>query len=142
MPQSSKLRPARAQSGKNIRTLIVDDSAQFRETVSTFLASLLGFEPPSEAANGEEAIRLAASHCPDLVLLDLQMPDLNGLDAMDRIRPCSPATRVIILTMHDGQIIRDVCLERGADGFVSKHGLRKELPAVIRGLFRDGTSKR
>jgi DNA-binding NarL/FixJ family response regulator len=142
MRQLKKDRRVRDQAGKSIRTLIVDDSAQFRETVSMFLASLPGLEPPVEAANGQEAVRLATRRPPDLVLLDLQMPGLHGLDVMDRVRLGSSATRVVILTMHDSDTIRHLCLERGADGFVSKNCLRKELPAVIRRLFRNGTSKR
>ena len=127
--------PALDRAGKKIRVLIADDSATFRGIAARFLASLPGLESPSPAADGPAALTLAAGHPFDLVVLDLQMPDLNGLETMDRIRPLLPDARVVIFTVHDTEAVRAECLARGADGFVSKNRLREELPALIARLF-------
>ena len=122
---------------KPIRILVVDDSAVFRQTTSSFLKSLPHLEEIGAAATGSEAMKLVSRHRPDVVLLDLQMPDISGLETMERIRPLNPITRVVMLTMHDGEIVRAACLVRGADGFVSKNRMREELPAVMRRLFAE-----
>lgn len=121
--------------GKKIRTLVVDDSGIFRETVSAFLAMLPEIEQTGVAANGHEAVRLVSMHQPDLLVLDLQMPGLNGLETMECIRRLNRATRIVLLTVHDADTVRDECLARGADAFVSKYNMTESLPGAIRLLF-------
>jgi len=118
-----------------IRTLIVDDSPLFRESISEFLDDLADVERVGVAPDGNAALEMIRACRPDLVLLDLQMPGLNGMETMERLRPLSPETRVVILTGHDQASVRSECLGRGADDFVSKNYMREELPAAVRRLF-------
>lgn len=113
----------------------MDDAALFRESIAAFLEELSDIEPIGAANDGSKALEMVKAHRHDLVLMDLQMPGLNGLETMERLRPLSPTTRVVILTGHDDDIVRGECLARGADGFVSKNYMRDELPAALRRLF-------
>jgi two-component system uhpT operon response regulator UhpA len=124
-------------AGNLIRTVIVDDSAFFCEAISRFLQSLPLIEEIGSALSSSRGLALVAEQQPDLVLLDLEMPGANGLEVLERLRPASPGTRVVIVTIHDGDTVRTECLARGADGFVSKNRLRDELPGVIRQLFQE-----
>src|SRR5512147_1370927 len=89
-------------TGEKIRVLIVDDHAMVRQGLRTFLelqdTSSLSIEVAGEASNGIEAVELARRTQPDIVLLDLMMPELDGLQATPKIIECSPRSRVIILT--------------------------------------------
>jgi DNA-binding NarL/FixJ family response regulator len=122
-----------------IRTLIVDDSAVFREVLFAFLEQLPNLEVVGWAVNGNEALDRIATLSPQLVLMDLEMPDMDGLQAVALIRQLHPSIRVIILTVHDSDNVRTICLVEGAHEFVPKNRLYKELPEAIRSLFPDGT---
>lgn len=87
------------------------------------------------ASDGLSGVELVQSLAPDLVLMDLSMPVLGGLEATRRIKEISPAPRVVILTLHDNQEYRRSAYESGADGFVSKSGLTAALPALVEALF-------
>src|SRR5437867_565731 len=84
-----------------IRLLLVDDHPFVREGIKAHLATLAGIEVVGEAGNGHEALQQAASLKPDLVLMDISMPDMNGLEAISRLRKTAPAARVLVLTMHE-----------------------------------------
>ncbi len=90
------------------------------------------------ATNGNAAVALARSLHPDLVLLDLEMPIMGGIEATSCLTRECPTTQVVIVTVHDSPELRRVCRERGARGFVAKTALRDDLPAVIQQLFSDG----
>jgi DNA-binding NarL/FixJ family response regulator len=85
-----------------LRVLVADDHLIFRDGLRVLLSSLADAELVGEAATGEEAVALASSLQPDLVLMDLQMPDLNGIEATRRILRDSPHTRVLVVTSDDG----------------------------------------
>ena len=121
-----------------MRTLIVDDSTVFRETLGTFLARLPNVEVVGEAVDGYEALDRVATLLPQLVLMDLEMPRMDGLQAAAHIRQLYPSTRVIIVTVHDYEELRAICLLRGAHEVVPKNRLYKELPEAIWSLFPAG----
>jgi NarL family two-component system response regulator LiaR len=115
-----------------IRILIVDDHAVVREGLRTFLDLQEGFEVIGEAGDGEEAVQLAARLQPDVVLMDLVMPKLDGVDAMRRLRDSLPETRVIVLTsfLDDERLLP--AMRAGAAGYLLKDVQPQELARAIR----------
>ena len=90
------------------------------------------------ATNGREALALARGLRPDLVLLDLEMPVMDGIEATSCLGRECPATRVVVVTVHDTPELRKLCHDRGACGFIAKDALKDELPAVVLTLFGNG----
>jgi len=115
-----------------IRVLTADDHPLLREGVASLLAGQADLKLVAEASNGREAVDQFRAHRPDVTLMDLQMPEMNGLEAMLAIRQESPSARIIVLTTYvgDAQVLR--ALEGGAWGYLLKSVLRKELPETIR----------
>ena len=118
-----------------IRTLIADDSALCRRAAEMLLAQLPQVQMVGAAADGVDVLALVASTRPDLVLLDLQMPRLNDLQAARRIRAEFPGVRVIMTTFSDSEESKAAGAASGVDGFISKERLRDELPSAIAQLF-------
>ena len=119
-----------------IRTLIVDDDASFRRRVKEFLASEPDIEVIGEAADGQEAFLKTRELQPDLVLMDVRMPGVNGVDATRQLKDEMPELKVIILTIFDMQEYRKAVMASGASGYVVKKSLIEELVPAIRGAFR------
>ena len=105
---------------KKLRLLLVDDQALFREGLRTLLALQADFEIAGEAANGEEAVALARKLVPDVVLMDLRMPVLGGVEATRRITAEAPAARVIVLTTFEEDEEVFAALRAGAAGYLLK----------------------
>ncbi len=118
-----------------IRTLIVDDNASFRQCVKEFLASEPDIEVVGEAADGQEAILKARELKPDLVLMDVRMPGINGIGATRQLKDEMPELKVIVLTIFDLEEYREVAMASGANGYVIKKSLVQELLPAIRGAF-------
>lgn len=120
-------------SSEAIRVLIVDDHAVVREGLRTFLELQDGIEVAGEAADGSEALELAAKLQPDVILMDLVMPRLDGVSAMREVRERAPRSRVIVLTsfLDDERLLPAV--EAGADGYLLKDVEPAELARAIRG---------
>ena len=109
----------------SIRVLIVDDMAQVRQDLRTVLplagqAANLQIEIVGEAGNGQEAVQQAASLQPDVVLMDLEMPVMGGYEATRQIKACSPDCRVIALTIHSDETVRQQASQAGVDDFIVK----------------------
>jgi len=115
-----------------IRILTVDDHAVFRSGIAAFLATQQDMRLVAEASNGREAIRQFRQHHPDIILMDLQMPEMNGLDAMIAIRKEFPEARIIILTTFAGDAHDAIKL--GARAYLLKAQLDKELLGTIRAV--------
>jgi DNA-binding NarL/FixJ family response regulator len=124
-----------------IRVLIADDSPTALRSVCEYLEFAGGFEIVGRASDGLSAVQLASLKKPDLVLLDLSMPRVNGLEAAEQIRLSSPDLRVIIFSELHGLSLADECRRHGADGFVSKSVLPEGLLMEIQRLFARGRSK-
>jgi DNA-binding NarL/FixJ family response regulator len=119
-----------------IRILVVDDHPILRQGLSALLANEPDMLLTGEASNGLEAIELFRSLRPDIMLLDVQMPELGGIEALEAIRHVFPAARIIILTTYAGDALAQRALAAGAQGYVLKGMLRKELLDTIRAVHR------
>jgi len=114
-----------------MKILVVDDHAAFRRSLSDFLRSQAGVEVVGEATNGKEAIEQTARLCPDLVLMDVSMPTMSGYDATRIIKAQNPATRVVILSSHSGEVYRSAARESKADGYIEKHTVKSGLSYLL-----------
>lgn len=115
-----------------IRVLAVDDHSLFREGIATLLAAQPDMKLVAEASNGREAIEQHRVHRPDVTLMDLQMPEMNGVDAIMTICGEFPRARIIVLTTYTGDVQVLRALKAGARGYLLKNLLRKELLDTIR----------
>jgi DNA-binding NarL/FixJ family response regulator len=118
----------------SIRILAVDDHALLREGIAALVAGQSDMSLVGQASNGREAIHQFRTHRPDITLMDLQMPEMNGLDAMIAIRGEFPEARVIILTTYTGDVQVVRALKAGARAYLLKNLLHKELLETIRAV--------
>ncbi|MBV9469430.1 MAG: response regulator transcription factor [Abitibacteriaceae bacterium] len=115
-----------------VRLLLVDDHDLLRSGLSMLLQNVGGFTVIAEAASGQEALRYVATQRPDVVLMDIAMPDANGLETTAQIMREHPEVRVIILSMHANEVYVLQALRVGAAGYVCKDARLEELEAAIR----------
>lgn len=118
-----------------IRVLIVDDHPILREGIAAIIELQADMEVAGDAACGREAIAQYAMLRPDIVLMDLQMPGMNGVEAIEAIRAGHPDARIIVLTTYSGDAKAIAALRAGAAGFLLKSSLRRELLGAIRSVF-------
>jgi DNA-binding NarL/FixJ family response regulator len=117
-----------------LRILIADDHEVARKGIRSLLEDHAGWEVCGEACDGREAVGFAGTLKPDVFLLDIGMPNLNGLDATRQILATSPEARILILTIHDSeQVVREV-LAAGASGFLLKSDAGRDLVAAVEAL--------
>jgi two-component system response regulator NreC len=123
-------------SARRIRILLADDHTVLRSGLRALLSAQADFEIAGEAGEGSEALRLAQTLKPDVVVMDIGMPGVGGIDATARIRRELPSTKVLILSMHDDQGYLRQALRVGASGYVLKKAADTELLAAIRAAAR------
>jgi DNA-binding NarL/FixJ family response regulator len=114
-----------------VRVLVVDDHPAFRRALTSALRMVDGFEVAGEAGGGVAACREAEAIEPDVILMDLSMPDLSGIDAMKRIHEKKPRLPVVILTAHADPGVEKEAREAGASGFLAKGIGLEELVVVL-----------
>jgi DNA-binding NarL/FixJ family response regulator len=116
---------------RKVRILIVDDDQQFRSLVRLVLRRVRDFEVVGEAEDGRDGVLQTAQLRPDVVLLDLMMPGMDGFEALPKIRATNPETAVVVLTALDEDQVEEAALV-GASGFVDKSRITDRLESLIR----------
>jgi len=119
-----------------IRLLVVDDHQLFRQGVAALIEEVSDMVLTAEAANGRQAIESFRQHRPNVTLMDLQMPDMTGLEAITAIRAEFPDARIIVLTTYAGDVQVMRALQAGACGYLLKSTLSVELLTTIRAVHR------
>jgi len=122
---------------KPIRVLLVDDHSIVRQGMQSLLEPDTRFEVVGSVSNGEEAVRLVAELAPDVVLLDLQMPGMSGVEVCQEVKQVSPDTEILILTAFFDQSLVDACLRAGARGYLLKDAenlhIQERLLEIVQG---------
>ncbi len=119
-----------------IKLLLADDHAILRSGLKTLFNAQPDMEVVAEAADGEEAVRKSREFAPDIVLMGITMPGLNGIKATQEIKKQNPAIKSLVLTMHEDENYLYQMLRAGADGYVTKKVADTELLAAIRATYR------
>jgi DNA-binding NarL/FixJ family response regulator len=119
---------------KTCRMVLAEDHTILREGLRVLLSSEPGLEIVCEAKDGWEAVRCVDANAPDMILMDLSMPKMNGLDAMRDIRKRHPETKILVLTVHSTEEYIHAALEAGADGYVLKDSSHEELLMAIKSV--------
>ena len=123
------------------RVLVVDDSVAWRISVGSVLKRNASLQVIGEARDGVDAIEKAATLHPDVVLLDIGMPRLNGIEAARIIRQSCPESRIIFLTQEDDSDVRSIAFESGASAYVLKSSAASELLCAIEGVISEGKAQ-
>ena len=129
---------AKTESPRGIRVLVADDHAVFRQGICALLARRKGIEVVGEAENGKQAVEQVAALRPDIVLMDIAMPERNGLEATQEIHQSFPETRVLVLTQYESKEYVFSLLRAGAAGYVPKLTRIEELVDAIRAVYTNG----
>ena len=124
---------------KNLRILIVDDHEVVRRGLVALLSTQADWEVVGEATSGPDAVKKVAQAQPDVVIMDITMPMMSGLDATRLIMETVPQTKILIFTMHDSEQMMQTALEAGARGYVLKSNAASDLVAAIRALAKGET---
>jgi DNA-binding NarL/FixJ family response regulator len=123
----------------SIRVILVDDHGLVRAGLRSLIEKLSGVEVVGEASEGREALKLIETLTPDIVLMDLAMRGLGGIEATSRVAQVSPATRVIVVSVHTDPQSVLAAIDAGAAGYLSKDSSLAELDVAIRSVVRGGT---
>ena len=117
-----------------VNIMLVDDSVSFRMAAEQFITEICGARVVGQADSGEEAIEMATRLRPQVVLMDLDMGGINGVEAGRRIKAIDHRIKVVILTLNSGKEYRDLASSAALDGFVSKSDFTAVICAIIQGL--------
>jgi len=124
---------------QKVRIVLVEDHTILREGLRALLTADPDFEIIGEAADGREAVRFVEKQVPDLILMDLSMPRMTGMDAIREIKKRYPATKIIALTVHKTEEYLRTTLQAGADGYVLKDATHEELMLAIQNVLKGKT---
>jgi two-component system, NarL family, response regulator NreC len=122
---------------RTIRVLLVDDEARLRQMAKRLLVSQTEIQVVGEADNGRTAVDLNSRLDPDLIVMDIAMPELNGLEATRIIRRQSAKTKIIVITAMAAEPYRRAAMNMGANAFLSKGALDSDLISTIHNIFSD-----
>ena len=136
MPQKPTVIESHRSSSTGVRILLADDFAPWRSQVRSFVQRETKWRIVFEACNGLEAVQKTVELRPDIVLLDISMPDLNGIEAASRIHQLSPDSRIIILTQNADDDVMTAALQAGALAYVLKMEMTTDLIPAIRAALR------
>jgi len=118
-----------------IKILVVDDNSFMREAVTGLLNGEDGFEVCAQADSGHEAVQLTDQLNPDVIVMDLSMPEMDGIEATILIRQSQPDAKIVALSMHDNELMRNRMHAAGAAAYINKDALSEELIQAIRRFF-------
>ena len=124
------------EDARPVTVIVADDHELFRKGMRTVLAIEAGFEVMAEASNGEEAVARVAELAPDVVLMDVNMPGMSGIDAARRIRQDTPSTRVVMLTISDEEDDLYGAIRAGANGYLLKDSSLDDVARAVRAVAR------
>lgn len=131
---------AQSETTMNKRLLIADDMPQVRRELSTLLPLLDGIDIVGEAENGQAAIELASALQPEVILMDVEMPIVDGLAATRRIKQQQPACHIIVLSIHSEEAVRATARLAGADDFIDKGAPLSTLLKAIQAISTERTT--
>jgi len=114
-----------------IKVLLVDDSWHFLKAAERFLSGIATVGSIVTAQNGADAVRAVTLERPHVVLIDLNMPGMNGLEAVRQIRVLDASVRIIVVSLHDEPEFRSAALQAGADGYIAKDNFAADLPVAF-----------
>ncbi|HET7199821.1 MAG TPA: response regulator [Burkholderiales bacterium] len=120
---------------KLIKVMVVDDSRQFASAVAQFLAREGRFDVLASAHSGGEALARAPIERPDLMLIDMSMPGINGLAVATRLNALEVPPKIVMMTLGDGEAYRSGAFAAGADAFLAKKDFARDLPEIVDALF-------
>jgi DNA-binding NarL/FixJ family response regulator len=120
----------------SLKILLVDDSPAFLDSAANYLAKHKRVTVIGKARSAAEGLKLAKELAPDLILLDLTMPRMNGIEVTRRLKNGRTAAQIVILTLQKGSAYKTAALEAGADGFIAKDDLGTELPGLIDSMLK------
>jgi len=126
-----------AQESQPVRVYLVDDHTMTRAGIRSLVNGLEGFTVVGDCGDAREAVEVIAREKPDLVLMDITMPGLSGIDALDQVRAVHPRVRVLMLSHHEGETFVEQSLQHGADGYLSKDSEPEELALAMRAVMKD-----
>ncbi len=124
-------------NNKTIKILLCDDNDNFRQLLTQYIKSMPSVEVVGEAFDGVDVIDKTERLNPDLVLMDLSMPNQSGLDATRTIKEKWPEKAVIILTLYEDSVYKELADEFNADGFIAKSSIKAQLPGVIEQMVKN-----